>query len=172
MVFCKIELKMTIYLSPENWVKNYADYLFSYALMKTNDRETAADLVQDTFLSALKGQDGFRGDSSEKTWLSRILNNKIIDFYRSKKAEQPVEEYLQQTEDAFHDTFFASKDGRWTKNVLPQHYANSTDDYLQQSDFQRVLEHCLKSMPTKLRHIFVEKYIDDKSSGIFVRNMR
>lgn len=48
-----------------------------YALLcrLTDDREEAADLTQETFLSALKALNGFRGDSSLKTWLTRIAIN-------------------------------------------------------------------------------------------------
>jgi len=57
-------------LKPGNWVKTYGDYLYSLALIKVSNRETAEDLVQDTFLSAFKARDSFRKNSSEKTWLT------------------------------------------------------------------------------------------------------
>jgi RNA polymerase sigma factor (sigma-70 family) len=71
------------------WVENHGDYLFSLARYKLNDAELARDLVQETFLAAIKGIVFFRGDSSEKTWLVRILNNKIIDHFRAGKKEMP-----------------------------------------------------------------------------------
>ncbi len=152
-------------LSPEKWVQSYADYLFSHALYKTNKRELAEDLVQDTFFSALRAKDTFKGDCSEKTWLSRILNNKIIDYYRSNKKEQDYEAYLSETEEGFHDTFFSmNENGRWSKPLSPVPYANAADDYLKQKEFQHILEKCLQNMPLKLRQVFVEKYIDDKNA--------
>ena len=42
----------------------------------------AEDAVQETFLKAYKGFDSFRGDSSEKTWLTRIAVNTCRDFQR------------------------------------------------------------------------------------------
>ncbi len=60
-------------LNPEKWVDNYADYLYSYAIARINDEDEARDLVQDTFLSALKARNGFKGEASEKTWLISIL---------------------------------------------------------------------------------------------------
>ncbi|HEU5292052.1 MAG TPA: sigma factor [Cyclobacteriaceae bacterium] len=42
------------FLQPEKWVTRYGDYLFSLAMVKTGDRETAQDLVQETLLSAVK----------------------------------------------------------------------------------------------------------------------
>ena len=41
-------------LNPENWLNNYGDYLYNYALSKISKEEIAQDIVQETFLSALK----------------------------------------------------------------------------------------------------------------------
>ena len=35
----------------------------------------------------IKNKDSFKGNSSEKTWLTSILKNKIIDYYRKKKPD-------------------------------------------------------------------------------------
>ncbi len=67
----------------ETWVEEYGDLLFRFAYVRVNDRGRAEDLVQDTFLSAIKGYDNFAKRSSEKSWLFSILKNEIIDFYRS-----------------------------------------------------------------------------------------
>ena len=39
------------------------------------DRTLAEDAVQETFMKAYKSLPHFRGDCSEKTWLTRILIN-------------------------------------------------------------------------------------------------
>ncbi|MGZ5247727.1 MAG: RNA polymerase sigma factor, partial [Flavitalea sp.] len=36
------------------WIREYSDLLFSYAMNRGFDRETSRDLVQDTFLAAWK----------------------------------------------------------------------------------------------------------------------
>lgn len=46
----------------------------------------ADDLVQDTFLCAYKGLATFRGDSQFYSWLYRIAFNRGINFYRSVRA--------------------------------------------------------------------------------------
>ena len=65
-------------LSPESWVDSYADYLYNYAVVRLSDEEQAQDVVQETFLSALKGERNFKGNSTELTWLISILKRKII----------------------------------------------------------------------------------------------
>ena len=85
---------------------NVLRYKLRLASYKLNDAELARDLIQKTFLSAIKATESFRGDSSEKTWLVRILNNKIIDHFRASKKEIPMSEYLDNTENSFSDHFF------------------------------------------------------------------
>ena len=57
-------------LNPENWSSIYADELFNYAMTKTDKVELAEDFVQDVFLGALKAMESFKGQCSERTWLS------------------------------------------------------------------------------------------------------
>ncbi|MDH5627721.1 MAG: sigma-70 family RNA polymerase sigma factor, partial [Candidatus Krumholzibacteria bacterium] len=74
-------------IDPKNWVDEHGDALFRFAILRVRNEELAADLVQDTFLSALKARDGFRGGSTLRTWLTGILKHKIIDHYRKNKVE-------------------------------------------------------------------------------------
>jgi len=62
--------------SPREWVSNYADYLFNYAISRISDQELAKDLVQETFLAALEKISSFEGRSAEKTWLTAILKRR------------------------------------------------------------------------------------------------
>src|SRR5438874_1815080 len=72
---------------PEHWVEEHGDYLFKYALSRLRDPGKAEDMLQETFLAALKGRKTFRGQSAEKSWLVGILKNKICDYYRKASRE-------------------------------------------------------------------------------------
>lgn len=52
-----------------------------YALL--HDQSLAEDAVQETFLKAYRGLSCFRGDSSEKTWLTSIAVNVCRDLKRN-----------------------------------------------------------------------------------------
>ena len=75
---------------PKKWVYLYSDKLYRYAFYRINIREIAEDLVQETFLSALKSADQYRGESVELSWLISILKYKIIDYLRYKYKHKPV----------------------------------------------------------------------------------
>src|SRR6266478_1816730 len=50
------------------WLEAHADYLFNLAVGQVRDETAAEDLVQETFLAALKARNSFRGQSSDRTW--------------------------------------------------------------------------------------------------------
>ena len=89
-------------INPNNWIDLYSDYLFNYTITRVKDRETAQDLVQDTFFAGLKSMKNFKGEASERTWLVSILKRKIIDHYRkinSKKGQAEVKINFNQEDD-------------------------------------------------------------------------
>lgn len=74
-------------------VVRYAGDIYALLLRITNDVKEAEDLMQETFLSALKAIHKFRGDSELKTWLFRIAINKSKNRFRwwkSRKREETV----------------------------------------------------------------------------------
>ena len=73
-----------------DWVDAHADYLFNFAIGQVRDAYTAEDLVQDTFLAAVKAQNSFGGKSSARTWLVGILRHKIYDHLRKTCRERAV----------------------------------------------------------------------------------
>ncbi len=101
-----------------NWVNSYADDLFSWALYKVSDTPLAEDLVQETFLSAFKAFDSFKEDANPKTWLFRILNNKIIDHYRKASNHSKPEMDEAQAEN-YSNSFFDDYDN-WEANGLEE----------------------------------------------------
>ena len=152
-------------LQTNKWVELYADYLYGFALYKLGKKEDAEDVVQETFLSAFKNKDNFRGDCTEKTWLVAILKNKIIDWYRKTKTTNNFSEYINQTETSFEATFFdESNYGRWGSPVKENYFSNAADSYLISKEFQSYLTQCIDKMPTKLKGIFVSKYLEDEKT--------
>jgi len=76
----------------------HREYLYAYALRRVGDSGLAEDLVQDTFLAALGAAQGFRGDSSARTWLTGILKHRIADSYRA--PERVVEGFGANAEES------------------------------------------------------------------------
>ena len=129
---------------PSTWVDTYGDYLYSFALYRIQDDDTAQDLVQDTLIGALKSKDNFKGKSSEKTWLTSILKYKIIDFIR-KKYREPVLEDIDLESTALDDHFDAR--GKWKTG--PVKWQSDPEQLLEQKSFLDIVKKCLKELPKK-----------------------
>lgn len=55
------------------------DGLYRFALLLTGDDQAAQEVVQEAAARALAAADGFRGESSVRTWLHRIAHHVAID---------------------------------------------------------------------------------------------
>ena len=66
----------------EKLILQYQAILLRICYIQLQDRVLAEDAVQETFLKAYKGYAQFRGECSEKTWLTRIAVNTCRDFQR------------------------------------------------------------------------------------------
>ncbi len=156
-------------LNPAKWVDLYADYLYKFAYYRVNDDQLAEDLVQDTFLSALKAKNGYKGDAAEKTWLVAILKNKIIDHYKkaSTKNESPLK--LSSEEAPSYDYFFNSGNfGPWKKDTFPKNWAGAENTY-DTKEFYKTLEKCLSGLPEKWRGIFTMSLLDDNDAKLICK---
>ncbi|HID38429.1 MAG TPA: sigma-70 family RNA polymerase sigma factor, partial [Calditrichaeota bacterium] len=76
----------------------------------------AEDLVQDTFLSALKSYSSFGQRSSLRTWLVSILRNKIVDHYRRVVRRKNVTVKTDPEQDFYDSVTMA---GRWKEEQAP-----------------------------------------------------
>ena len=160
-----MELKKENALEPNFWVKRYADVMLNFAFRRTSDLTLAEDLVQDTFLSALKAKDNFKGHSQEKTWLFSILENKITDYFRSSNYSFQKQKVAIGPEFLGH--FFESKEegGHWQNDQKPQEWQIIAQENASDSEeLNHAIQNCLKKLPQKLEQIFVLKHLDDYSS--------
>ena len=83
-------------IDPEHLVRENIGWMLALAERLLRDRGLAEDAVQDSLISALRGLDNFRGESSLKTWLHRITTNTALSKLRqlNRVVEQSIEEYL------------------------------------------------------------------------------
>ena len=78
----------------------HLDALYRTALRMARHPEDAEDLVQETFLRAIRFIDKFEPGTNLKAWLFKILTNTFINRYR-KAAREPDVDYLDDTEEFY-----------------------------------------------------------------------
>ncbi len=71
----------------------YLDKIYRFIYYKTFSKELAEDLTSDVFHKALTKIGSFDGEKgSFSAWLYRIARNSVIDHYRTKKNDVPLED--------------------------------------------------------------------------------
>lgn len=155
---------------PHKWVEAHADYLYAYARARINDEELARDLVQETFLAALEKVKNFEGRSSERTWLTAILRNKVIDVYR-KKSSGLINIDVKQAEEEQAD-FFDENTGHWTAERAPQPFGIEDSDPLTAKEFNRILMLCMQKLPALWLSVFTMKHIDEESTDTICSELK
>ncbi|MDD2721849.1 MAG: sigma-70 family RNA polymerase sigma factor [Gallionella sp.] len=58
--------------------------------------EEAADLLQETFIKVYRSADKFKGESKVSTWVWTIARNCMLDYLRSKKSHDSLDELLEE----------------------------------------------------------------------------
>lgn len=148
----------------EAWVNAHSDALFSWAFYKTSSKETAEDLVQDTFLAAYNKIDTFKGKSQPKTWLFSILNNKIIDYYRlSAKTTKKMVSLSENKGHEISEGFFDETENWKSTTINP--IWNQDEELLDNPEFNSVMKDCMDDLPDNWNFVITSKYLTNKKAA-------
>ena len=141
---------------PDAWVDLYGDTLYRMALSVVRDPATAEELVQETFLGALRSLKNFERRSSERTWLIAILKHKIVDFFRSKSKNQ----HLEFKEEISTDHVEASFESEGQGALKPNKWAADPTRLYEQKEFFEVLYRCLSDLSPRMAEAFMLREFD------------
>ncbi len=149
---------------PERWVEDYGDYLFKYALSRLRDPSRAEDMVQETFLAALKGGKAFQGQSAAKSWLVGILKNKICDHYRKASRETSFTDMeFYSTEDERSFAVEGLNKDAWLPESRPQEWREPGAS-LDNEKFWQAFRDCSNKLPKNVGIVFNLKEVDEVES--------
>jgi RNA polymerase sigma-70 factor (TIGR02943 family) len=145
--------------SPNDWVDDHGDYLFNFAVGQVRDASVAEDLVQETFLAALKGADRFAGQCTERTWLISILRHKIYDHLRKhcREKKHRVEPATAHLDDGDMDDAML-----WLHDVAAE--SQSPSRRIELEEFRANLEAALGKLPPRIAQVF-QLYEIEETSG-------
>jgi RNA polymerase sigma-70 factor (ECF subfamily) len=150
---------------PAVWVDEHGDYLFRYAVLRLRDTSVAEDLVQETFLAALRAHENFAGRGAERTWLTGILKHKIADHFRRLGRETPAS---QLGEEAFEHAELFRPSGEWKDHWVadsaPVEWRSTPEELLEQGEFFQMLDECLRPLPARVSGAFILREVDGLDS--------
>lgn len=140
-----------------DWLATHGDYLFNLAVGQVRDPSVAEDLVQETFLAALKARDRFAGRSSDRTWLVGILRHKIFDHLRRVCRERPAH-IDNQSARPDHDA--------WDDSVLWAHEAAGEclepSRRMELAELREALEMAVGKLPPRIAQVFQLYEIEER----------
>ena len=120
----------------------YADRIYSLVFNQVDrNHEVAQDIVQETFVAALKSIVKFRNKSKIYTWLCSIANRKVADFYRHQKRQAKYQ----------------------TKALEPDQIGSDTlaPDSAESEERQEDARLALSSLPLHYRQVLILKYVEE-----------
>jgi len=125
-----------------------AVYQIVYKIVR--ERETANDLVQETFMKAFASLASYRSEYRFSTWLYKIAANSSIDFLRKKRIQALSLDRKVET-----------KDGQVEIDVPDYSYHPGRE--LERKEQRLSIEEAIQSLPDKYREVIVYRHKDDKS---------
>lgn len=130
----------------EKAYEEYARNILRHAYFRVKDKETAEDLVQETFFKAWRNiaDENTSEIKNIKAFLYKILNNTIIDYYRAKKETFSLDQAIEEKEEIV-----------MVENNEEQRIDSEIDN-LQ-------LKKYLSEIREEYRELLIMKYLDDLS---------
>ena len=121
-------------------VRTYRKPLYSFIVRMVENRETADDVFQETWVRVIRHIGSFRGDSRFTTWLFQIALNQCRNVLRkqSRRSFVPIEDVSQSLA------------------VEPEVDADRILDATR-------VKKMLASLPVKMREVLILRYYHDKS---------
>ena len=121
-------------------VRSYQERLYWHIRKMVLSHDDSNDVLQNTFMKAWNGLDGFRGDSQISTWLYRIATNETLTFLSNKRMRN------QHSIDELEENMFSNL---------------QADNYFNGNELQLKLQKAILTLPEKQRLVFNMKYFDD-----------
>lgn len=144
----------------KTWVNEHSSALYNYAVHHGFDEHTGKDLVQETFISAWRGMDGYNKKASVRNWLFVILKNKIADHFRRACNKISVESLaIEHNDHAFFD-----EDEHWRNGAYPKDWTVNLDDPSEGSSFLSTFRNCCSKLKQVQSAVFIMKYVDGLTS--------
>ena len=102
-----------------------------FAMSLTSDRDSALDLVQDTYLKAITYKEKFVDYTNLKAWVFTIMKNTFINNYRRNVKENTI---IDGTQDLYylnmpHDKGFVSPESNYAHDEIEKAIDSLNDEF-------------------------------------------
>ena len=123
----------------EEVVGEHSNFVYNVAYRMMGNPDDAEEVVQDTFLSAYRARDRFRGDAQVTTWLYRIAVNASLMRLRKTSRRQEI----------------ATDPAEVSKRIDSTDWADAPDKAALNNELKQNLEQSIGTLPEDLRSAVV-----------------
>jgi RNA polymerase sigma-70 factor, ECF subfamily len=138
-------------------VGRYQEPMLRLAVSFVPSRAVAEEVVQDTWLAALRGLGAFEGRSSLKTWLFRILVNRARSAGTREQRSVPVAD----PEPAVDPARF-NAGGAWADP--PEHWIEAAEGRMQAGKLAYRVRAWIEELPGRQREVVLLRDVEGMSS--------
>jgi RNA polymerase sigma-70 factor (ECF subfamily) len=107
-----------------------------------HDEQTSLDLVQETFIAAVRHIGGLRDDDKFGSWLFGIAHQKCIQRWRKQNRDEMLRDEIA---------------------VMPDEFENSPDDLLIRQEQEAEFMNLLNQLPLPQRSVLLLHFVEDFS---------
>ncbi len=131
-------------------VARYESRIYHLALKMLHDAQDAEDVLQETFISAYRHLDSFRGDAEFSTWIYRIATNASLMKLRSDRPASSLDESFTDSDE-----------------VMPPRelvdWSAAPEQSLLTTELRSEMDRALMQLPEILRAVFILRDIEGLS---------
>jgi RNA polymerase sigma-70 factor (ECF subfamily) len=130
----------------------YSERVYRLALKILNDPQDAEDILQETFLKAMRALPSFEGRSSLSTWIYRIATNEALMLLRKRKHGN------SSLDDVKYDE---SEEGERELQIID--WCCLPERELISGEARKFLDKAIESLPDLLKLVFILRDIEGLS---------
>ena len=138
----------------EELVARHEEKVYGLALRMTRSEADAAEITQDTFLSAYQHLAEFRGEAAFGSWVHRIAANNALMRLRRQRVLDVVNEDLAGPEFTERGSLAESPETDWTRRA---------DDKILDEELGRAIRVATDALPEGYREVFLLKDVEGLS---------
>jgi len=138
----------------EALVDRHEDKVYGLALRMTRSEADAAEITQDTFLSAYQHLADFRGEAAFGSWVHRIAANNALMRLRRQRVLDIVSEDVAGPEFTDRGSLAEVPESDWTRRA---------DDKILDEELGRAIQEATDALPEGYREVFLLKDVEGLS---------
>ena len=138
----------------EALVDRHEDKVYGLALRMTRSEADAAEITQDTFLSAYQHLADFRGEAAFGSWVHRIAANNALMRLRRQRVLDIVSEDLAGPEFTDRGSLAEVPESDWNRRA---------DDKILDEELGRAIREATDALPEGYREVFLLKDVEGLS---------